>query len=183
MKKNHLSLDALIKKEGSITLNQMFETNKEKFKQRFGFEMANEVTIELTFESSFEATLFYQEIKQNPRYSQQYTVKTHPYHVSVLIVSGATTLFDYFGTVEPNLLTLSRQNQIDFKVDYVQPFSNIVFTGEIVQGELLGRHCIVQVSDVLPELSLAGLPLIGSNRAEFDALLTRIFNVESTRLL
>ena len=183
MKKTILSFDALLEKEESLTLSHMFQQNDAKFQDRFGFKMDGNVKVTLEFEDTYDAQTFYTEIKHNPKYAQQYKVETHPYDICKLMVSGASTLYDYFGTREPNLLTLSRQNHIDFKIDYVQDFSNIVFTGEVIQGELLGRHCLVQVSDVLPELSLAGLKYIGRTRAEFDALLTRIFSVESVSIV
>lgn len=93
-------------------------------------------------------------------------------------MSGSETLFDYFGTREPNLLTVSRVLEIDFKIDYVQAMTSIVFTGEVVRGELLGRHCIIEFSDVLPELSLGGLRYIARDMDQFDALLTRVYCVE-----
>lgn len=183
MKKTKLSFDAMLRQEDSLSLNHLFNQYDMKFEQRFGFKMPSDVNVTLEFESSFDAQLFYTEVRHNMKYAEQYTVTTHPYDVTKLRVGGAPTLFDYFGTREPNLLTLSRENNINFKIDYVQEYSNIVFTGEVIEGELLGRHCLVQVSDVLPELSLAGLQYIGRTRSEFETLLTRIFKVESVVLV
>lgn len=179
MKKTIIEIDVLLKEEDTLTLGHLFQGYDERFQARFGFKMSDHVEVTLEFEDHWDAQTFYTEIKHNPKYAQQYQVITHPYDVCKLMVSGAPTLFDYFGTREPNLLTLSRQNRIDFKIDFRQEFTNIVFTGEVVQGELLGRHCIVQVAQALPELTLAGMKYIGRSKAEFDSLLTRIFRVES----
>lgn len=183
MKKTIVSLDTLLKKDTCVTLGHMFKKNNVKFENRFGFSMDLDVTVTLEFANAKEAVLFYSEVKYNQKYADQYQVQTHPYDSNKVMVSGAETLFDYFGTREPNLLTLSREQQIDFKIDYVQQYSNIVFTGEVVQGELLGRHCLVEVSDVLPEIAIAGLNYIARTHGEFEALLTRIFKVESVVII
>lgn len=183
MKKTKVSLDALLKKDTCVTLGHMVKKNQVKFESRFGFSMDLDVKVTLNFDHSRDAQTFYSEVKYNQKYADQYNVTTHPYDSSKVIVSGAETLFDYFGTREPNLLTLSREQGIDFKIDYLQEYSGIVFKGEVIQGELLGRHCLVEVSDILPEIAIAGLHYIARTHGEFDALLTRIFKVESVVIL
>lgn len=183
MKKTKVSLDSLLQKDTCVTLGHMFRKNEIKFKERFGFDLDLDVKVTLEFDSYEDARIFYSEVKYSQKYYEQYNVQTHPYDTTKVIISGAETLFDYFGTREPNLLTLSREQGINFKIDYLQEFSNIIFTGEVIQGELLGRHCLVEVSDLLPEIAIAGMHYIARTHSEFEALLTRIFKVESVMLI
>lgn len=183
MKKTKISLDTLLERNACVTLGHMFKKNQDLFEARFGFALDLDVTVTLSFESVSDATDFYSEVKYVQKYSDQYKVQSHPYDSTKVYVSGASTLFDYFGTREPNLLTLSREQNINFKIDYVQDYTGIVFTGEVIQGELLGRHCLVEVSDILPEIALSGLNYIARTHSEFEALLTRIFKIESVVII
>lgn len=181
MKKNISTLQAMIPQGTSI--HEFIRTQGKLFDQRFGSIMPEVVEITLIFDSLEDAHEFYNEIKYNSKYQSLYTIRTDRYNPHQLIVSGSATLYDYFGTREPNLLTVSRVFGISFKVDYVQPMSGIVFTGEVVEGELLGRQCIIEVSTVLPELALGGLRYIARDLDQFDSLLTRLYSVEGQRIL
>lgn len=181
MKKITSSIVELMPKNTS--LQEFIARQARNFDNRFGAIMPKEVEIELEFECQDDAHEFYNEVRYNAKYAQMYTLKTNRHNPLKLWVSGSTTLFDYFGTREPNLLTVSRVLDIGFKIDYIQAMSGIVFTGEVVRGELLGRHCIIEVSDILPELALGGLRYIAKNMDEFDALLTRVYCVQGQRIV
>ena len=99
------------------------------------------------------------------------------------MVSGQKTLFDYLGSREPNLLTLSRDLNIDFEVKFVQVYSGTAFNGNLVNGELLGRQCLVEVNELVPELSLGLLFQIGNDEQEFELLLTRIIPFQSVLIV
>lgn len=176
MKKQTSTLLALV--PNGTSFQEFISHQGKRFDSRFGNIMSDEVEITLMFDTSSDAFEFYNEIRFTPKYQALYTIKTVSDNPCHLIVSGSETLFDYFGTREPNLLTASRVLEIDFKIDYVQAMTSIVFTGEVVRGELLGRHCIIEFSDVLPELSLGGLRYIARDMDQFDALLTRVYCVE-----
>ncbi len=179
MKKRMMSLDGFVDAVGSHSLVHLMSDYGLRFEKRFGFEMHDQVEVELLFENVYDAQDFYLEVKHNKDYASQYKVRTCMKDSKVIFVSGAKTLFDYFGTKEPNLLTISRNHECNFKINYVQQYSGTLFTGEVIQGELLGRHCLVEVSTLIPELSLAGLKFIASTRKEFESLLTRVSCVES----
>ncbi|QIK70534.1 hypothetical protein G7062_09555 [Erysipelothrix sp. HDW6C] len=154
-----------------------------RFSERFGLNYSDDVSVTLTFESDRDAIDFYNEVRFNEDYAQEYTVKTSPFHSKDLLLSGAQTLYDYFGSREPNLLTVSRDLNINFAIEFVQDYSGTTFTGAVRRGELLSRQCIIEVSDILPELSLGGLRQIGRNQREFDDLLTRCYIVKGATIL
>lgn len=181
MKRNSYSIKEYLQAKEIKNLDSLFSNNKEQFKERFGMEFYQGIEVRLEFSNFMDANDFYQEIKYNPLY-QDFKVFTTD-KSKELIVSGAPTLFDYFGTVEPNLLTASRDLDIRFDILFQQAYSATIFTGTVISGELLSRQCIVEVSEVLPELSLAGLGQIAQSIQEFDLLLTRIYSVEGVNLL
>lgn len=181
--KRSVSIKEFIQEIGIEDVRPLMKNQSRKFEKTFGFKLRKEIEISLYFESNFDRIDVYQELKFNPDFRKLYTVKYDPHNEGVLCVSGQATLFDYLGSREPNLLTLSRLLNVDFKVSYVQPYSNTTFKGEVVNGELLGRQCIVQVNDVLPELSLGLLNQIGKDETELDLLLTRIIPFQSTVIL
>lgn len=165
------------------SVKEMLKTQKEKFVETFAQNPSSQIEIEICFEDNFEMNEFYNELKYNKRYSSLYTIRSHQYKNKCLVVSGKSSLFDYLGSNEPNLLTLSRNLDINFKVHYIQKYSSTEFKGEVICGELLSRHCLVEVSEVLPELSLGLLNQIGSNQEELDLLLTRIVTIPPTPIL
>lgn len=181
MKKNTSTLQAMVPQGTSI--QEFIKNQAQQFDRRFGSIMSGDVEVTLIFKSIEDAHEFYNEIRYNKIYHNLYTAKTDRFNPLQLHVTGSETLFDYFGTREPNLLTVSRVTGISFKVDYVQSMSGIVFTGEVIEGELLGRHCIIEVSDILPELALGGLRYIARDFDQFDALLTRLYTVNGQRIL
>ena len=181
MKKYTSTIQALVPQGTSIS--DFIQKQGMKFDERFGQVMSENVAITLTFSSSYDATEFYNEVKFNLKYKSLYTILTVEDDSCSLIVSGSETLFDYFGTREPNLLTVSRNLNIDFTVDFVQDKTGIVFTGQVINGELLGRHCLIEVSNILPELSLGGLRYIARDFEQFDALLTRVYCIDGQKLL
>ena len=163
-------------------LDELMNRFSFKFKERFGLEYYEEIEVKLIFKNQDDLNDFYNEIRFNRKYDD-YTVKTSPNNHRELFVSGEKTLFDYFGTYEPNLLTASRELQINFDIEFIQRYSGSIFTGSVMQGELLSRQCIIEMSEVLPELSLAGLYQFASKEEEFDLLLTRVFQVKGEVIL
>lgn len=153
-----------------------------KFKERFGLEYYEEIEVKLIFKDSNDLNDFYNEIRFNRKYSD-YKVRTSTSQQSALYVRGEKTLFDYFGTYEPNLLTASRELKINFDIEFVQRYSGSIFTGSVMQGELLSRQCIIEMSELVPELSLAGLNQFASKEEEFELLLTRVFEVKGEVIL
>lgn len=153
-----------------------------QFTERFGLNYDEPVMVTLKFESQQDAHDFYNEIRMNPTYAQEYTVTSHPFHELSLCVTGQATLYDYFGSREPNLLTISRDLDLRFEIEFVQSYSKTTFTGSVNHGELLSRQCLIEVSDVLPELTLGGLVQIGRSEREFEDLLTRCYIVKGMSL-
>lgn len=154
----------------------------DKFTERFGLSFDETVSVELTFSSGSEAFDFYNELKFNKTYNLDYTVKTNPYDSRKLTVDGAETLFDYFGSREPNLLTLSRNLNIGFSIEFVQKFTGTTFSGNVQNGELLSRQCVIEVNNIIPEFTLGGLVQIGRTHDEFDDLLTRCYVIKGQRI-
>lgn len=181
MKQKSYSIKEYLKEQEIKDLKTFLLNYNKKFEERFGLSFNQEIEVKLEFSSFMDANDFYQEVRYNPAY-HEFQVRTTDKD-NELIVSGAPTLFDYFGTVEPNLLTVSRDLDIRFEIIFVQSYSATVFTGTVIGGELLSRQCIVQVSDVLPELSLAGLGQIAESVKDFDLLLTRIYTIKGVNLL
>ena len=157
------------------------QKHKAQFEKRFGLVVDSEIEVELTFDSYRDATDFYQEVKYNPTYAM-YAVSTTD-HVSKLRLRGNGTLFDLFGSREPNILTISRNLEITLHVSYTQPYSGHVFTGDVVNGELLSRHLLIEVNAVVPELALGSLGQFASTEQEFETLLTRIYYAKAVSLL
>lgn len=168
---------------GAHNFEQFIETQASLFKKRFNIDILGNITLELSFNNEIEMAEFYQEIKFNKTYRELYTVESHPYLPLHLNVSGKNNLFDYLGSHEPNLLTLSRDLGIQFKVLYDQNYSETIFEGDVVGGELLARQCVINVNEYLPELSLGLLQQIGNTIEEFDLLLTRIVEVPTQIIL
>lgn len=168
-------------KEHSIDV--FMKTQKQNFVQRFGIVVSNDVEVTLIFDCAQDAIDCSNELRYNRKYSSMYTSRCDRDSVKRLRVSGAKTLYDYFGSREPNLLTLSRELGISFTIDYRQEYSGLQFNGKVHQGELLSRQCIVEYTDLLPELGLGCLDKIGRSAKEFDALLTRIYRVKSEVIL
>lgn len=173
MKKSY-SVNEFAQTHYQQSIEEVLKYYKAAFEARFNQTPDAWIELEVNFETSAEAIAFYQEIKTNRRYQSLYTVQTNPFQHNTLIVSGKETLFDYLGSKEPNLLTLSRVLGIDFSVRFKQKYSSTQFEGQIVNGELLSRQCLVEYNQVLPELSLGLLSQIGKTSEEFDLLLTRI---------
>ncbi len=168
-------------KEGNV--DALLKHYKEKFEKRFNTSVEKHITLNISFEDSLDMTQFYQELRYHRAFKELYTVKTHPSKSLTLLVSGKETLFDYLGSKEPNLLTISRMLGIDFKVSFKQAYSGTDFEGTVISGELLSRQCIVEVSPLLPELSLGLLNQIGQSAQELELLLTRIIPVEAVSIL
>lgn len=181
MRQKSYSIKEYLEEKEIRDLKSLFSNYNKKFEERFGIPFQKDIEVSLEFENFMDSNDFYQEIKYNIKYNE-FKVSTTD-KSNVLTVSGAQTLFDYFGTVEPNLLTASRDLGIRFEIMFTQNYSATVFTGTVIAGELLSRQCIVEVSDVLPELTLAGLGQIAQSVQEFDLLLTRIYSVEGVNLL
>ena len=183
MKKQTKTLENIIQDHKAVTLRNLISVQDKNFESRFGFKLSDEVKVNLIFNSRYDAEDFYNELRFNEKYARQYKVMTNLNDSQQLIVSGSRTLFDYFGTKEPNLLTASRDLNIQFKVEYQEAFTQIIFTGEVIAGELLGRQCIVEYNELIPELTLSGLKNIASNQKEFDALLTRVYCVNTVPII
>lgn len=177
MKQGYSIYELMIKMKGNDITS--FITNQNlKFSERFGLKFNETVQVTLTFESAYDAYAFYNELKFNRSYNLDFTVRTDPYDATKLKVDGAQTLFDYFGSREPNLLTLSRNLGVNFAIEFVQEYTGTKFVGNVQHGELLSRQCIIEISNILPELSLGGIIQIGRNQDEFDDLLTRCYIVK-----
>ena len=181
MRQKAYSIKEYLENNNYTNIDDLLIRSNDDFKERFGMNFSEKISVELKFESFQDANEFYQELTYNTSY-KEYTVKTSN-QANVLTVYGAKTLFEYFGTKEPNLLTVSRDLNISFDIHFVQSYSGTVFTGSVVSGELLSRQCIIEVSDVLPELTLAGLSQIAKSIKEFDLLLTRLYSVEGVSLI
>lgn len=162
-------------------IESLFNKHNKQFQKRFGVQFEKTIEVNLLFESFIDANDFYQELKYNVDYDD-FIIRTTD-NPKLLVVSGANTLFDYFGTVEPNLLTISRDLSLRFDIEFIQKYSSNVFTGTVISGELLSRQCIIEVSETLPELTLAGLDQIASTIKEFELLLTRIYTIKEVKLL
>ncbi|NLW15937.1 MAG: hypothetical protein GX038_06755 [Erysipelothrix sp.] len=165
------------------TVEGLLAYQQVKFEARFQTQASDNIEIEVYFDSSYEMTDFYNELKYIPAYRALYTVKHHMHKDLCLVVSGKETLFDYLGSREPNLLTVSRNLDIDFKIKFKQKYSGTSFKGSVVNGELLSRQCLVEVNNLLPELSLGMLNQIGKTGEELDLLLTRIITVPTITIL
>lgn len=181
--KRSYSVEAYRTYHGYESIHPFLMEQRHKFERTFGILVSQSIEIELILHTNTEMIDVYQELRFNPRFSKLYTVKHHPSQNLTLLVSGQDTLFDYLGSKEPNLLTLSRMLGVDFKVVFVQSFSNTSFKGEVVQGELLGRQCLVAVNNMVPELSLGLLNQIGSDEVELELLLTRIIPFQTETIL
>ena len=173
MKKSY-SVKEYVAQEGHQSVERFIKKHSQIFEKRFSKQLNENIEIELRFSSSIEMMDFYNELKFNRVYSVLYTVREQSNKPLCLIVSGKKTLFEYLGSVEPNLLTIGRNLNIDFKVYFTQSYSGSSFKGSVVNGELLSRQCLVEVNQLLPELTLGLLSQIGKNAHEFDLLLTRI---------
>lgn len=179
MRKRGYSIEEFVKVLDYKNLDALIHAQSEQFMRRFGTKFGTMTTVSLVFQSSYDATEFYQEVKFSPDYKAMYDVTLHPYKKHCVVVTGQATLFDYFGSNEPNLLTVSRDLKIRFTIDFVQDYTGTAFKGEVVNGELLARQCIVEVSSILPELTLGGLGQIANTLEEFDLLLTRFYPVKA----
>ncbi|HZJ87251.1 MAG TPA: hypothetical protein VFC75_03410 [Erysipelothrix sp.] len=166
-----------------LSVGELLDVYEAKFSARFSNTMKTYIELEIKFENSYDETSFYQALSTDPMYTKLYTVKTHPIKNKTLIVSGKESLFDFLGSKEPNLLTLSRNLGIDFNVSFTQSYSSTSFTGSVINGELLSRQCIVEYNEVLPELSLGLLFQIGKTSEELDLLLTRIIPTQTEVLI
>ena len=181
MKQKSYSIKEYLQEKEVTDLSSFFKMYNKRFEERFGMPFDQDIEVRLEFANFMDASDFYQELRYNRAYREfKVTTTKDP---KALLVSGAKTLFDYFGTVEPNLLTVSRDLGIRFEIFYQQTYSAITFTGTVISGELLSRQCIVEVSTVLPELSLAGLGQIARSEKDFDLLLTRIYPIKGVSLL
>ncbi|AMC94271.1 hypothetical protein AOC36_09855 [Erysipelothrix larvae] len=183
MKKSSYSIKEFTQEMQMDDIQELMRQSKLQFTKRFGLEFSKDISVTLVFETSYDANDFYNEIRFNKAYSMLYRVAFNTSKANSLIVSGQATLFDYFGTNEPNLLTASRDLGLQFTIDFVQDYTGSTFKGSVMNGELLARQCIVEVSSVLPELTLGGLCQIAGSFEEFDLLLTRIYTVRSEALL
>lgn len=182
MKQQRFTIPELMARMKGTSVHHFIEDQHYRFTERFGLNYDETVKVKLIFEKQADASDFYNELRFNSAYSKQYTVKTDALDAKVLYVEGAETLFDYFGTREPNLLTLSRSLDLAYKIEFLQQYSAIIFTGEVCYGELLGRHCLIEVSEMLPELSLGGLHQIARTSEEFELLLTRVYLIKEEML-
>lgn len=182
MKKSY-SVKEFVSSYGSVGFDQFLKRQSDRFEQTFGKTISENIEIELIFLNNYEMTHAYQEFRFNRDFSKIYTVRYHQYKENTLVVSGQKTLFDYLGSREPNLLTLSRDLNIDFEVKFVQVYSGTAFNGNVVNGELLGRQCLVEVNELVPELSLGLLFQIGNDEQEFELLLTRIIPFQSVLIV
>lgn len=182
MRKSY-SVKEFAKDKKDLSVQEMLNFYEQQFEKRFLMDVKKYIELEVSFESGLDETSFYQALKTDPIYQKLYTVKTHPLKSYTLIVSGRESLFDFLGSKEPNLLTLSRVLGIDFNVYFKQSFSSTQFKGSVIQGELLSRQCIVEVNQTLPELSLGLLSQIGQTSEELDLLLTRIIPTQTEILI
>lgn len=177
------SLKELVNAMKGQNINTFIDRQNVQFTERFGIEFEKSVSVILEFENSYDAQDFYHEVKFNRDYAFEYTVKSLPNDSSKLCVSGAPTLYDYFGSREPNLLTVSRDLGISFNIEFVQDYSGTRFTGSVNRGELLSRQCIIEMSTTIPELALGGLVQIGTTDQDFEDLLTRIYVADEMVIL
>lgn len=162
--------------------DKYLEKSRLQFEQKFNVQFERYIEVKLLFKEELDAQSFYNELKLNKTAYGHYDVRSAD-KVNTLYVSGAETLFEFFGDEEPNLLTASRDLDVDFEIEYRQKYTGIQFTATVIAGELLSRHCVVEYSDILPELSLGGLHQIGKNLNEFELLLTRIYPVKERVIL
>lgn len=176
------TLQELMQEMKGNTITQFISDQHGRFQERFGMNYDETVSVTLKFQNEKDSIDFYNEIKYNTHYNKDYTVSTVISDPRQLVVMGAETLYDYFGSREPNLLTISRDYGIAFDIEFIQQFSGTVFTGSVNRGELLSRQCIIEVSNVLPELALGGLVQIGRNDRDFNDLLTRCYIVKGYNL-
>lgn len=179
MIKNNYSIVELMKEMKVIHLEELLSRNELGFINKFGMVHTDKIEVRLIMESENKAHQVYNEVKYNPKYSSKYSVRTDSASTQSLYVSGSSTLFDYFGTKEPNILTLSRELGMIFKIEYQQEYSGIIFNGEVMYGELLARNTHIEVNMDLPELTLGGLRKIAHKIEEFDILLTRFYNYQT----
>lgn len=177
MKKGYNLKDLMISMKGN-NVSSFINDQALRFTERFGLAFEECVSVTLKFESSQDANDFYNELKFNSHYAKDYTVTTSNRGSYYLTVTGAETLYDYFGSTEPNLLTVSRDLGLNFEIYFTQTYTGTEFTGAVHRGELLSRQCIVEVSNIIPELTLGGLHQIARDEAEFNDLLTRCYLVE-----
>lgn len=179
MTKGYSIYELMLKMKGN-DITTFIKDQNTQFLERFGCAFDETVAVTLEFATAHDAYAFYNELKFNRDYNQEYTVRTNAHDARKLVVDGAQALFDYFGSREPNLLTLSRNLKVDFTIEFVQKYTATTFTGSVRSGELLSRQCIIEVSALLPELTLGGIHQIGRNQDEFDDLLTRCYIVKQT---
>lgn len=183
MKKSYSIQEFVEERFAKYSVEKVLKAYKRQFERTFNQESGEFITLDITFSDSLDMTQFYQELKYNDIFNKLYSVRAHKTQDMTLQVTGKSTLFDYLGSKEPNLLTISRSLKIDFKVQFKQAYSGTDFFGHVVNGELLSRQCIVEVSDLLPELSLGLLSQIGETQNELDLLLTRIIFVPAVSIL
>lgn len=177
MKKGFNLKDLMIAMKGN-DVSSFINDQALRFTERFGLSFEDCVSVTLKFDSHEDAQDFYNELKFNAFYSNDYSVASSDCGAHYLTVSGAETLYDYFGSNEPNLLTVSRDLDLNFEISFIQTYTGTEFTGAVHRGELLSRQCIVEVSDMLPEFTLGGLCQIARSESEFNDLLTRCYIVE-----
>lgn len=177
MKQGYSIYELMIKMKGN-DITSFINNQNNRFTERFGCTFDETVKVTLVFETAYDAYAFYNDLKFNRTYNLDFKVRTDKEDSRKLHVDGAETLFDYFGSREPNLLTLSRNLNISFSIEFIQKYTGTKFIGNVQQGELLSRQCIIEISNILPELSLGGMIQIGRNQDEFDDLLTRCYIVE-----
>lgn len=182
MMKKSYSMTEWISNNNIDQLDKYLKISKRQFERKFGLQFPNEIEVKLSFEDEYSTQIFYNELRLNKLSYGHYRVRSAE-EAHCLYVSGARTLFEFFGHEEPNLLTASRDLSVDFDILYRQKFTGIEFTASVIAGELLSRHCVVEYSNVLPELSLGGLHKIADSAQEFELLLTRIYPVKERTIL
>lgn len=163
-------------------LSELIYLQHKVFKTLFStLEVLNE-EVTLIFETKQDAINFYMDCHYGKQLLKGVGVYYDLYNENQLILKPVLNVISLIDSRTPGLREISENLKINFKLEYIQAFSNTTLSLYIQQGQILSPQCDVYISKKLPYLSLGRLNKIIRNEYDFMRLNTHIHLVESESL-
>lgn len=141
-------------------------------------EVLNE-EVTLVFENRLDANNFYMECHYGNKTLRGVGVYYDLTNENQLILRPVLNVISLIDSRQPGLVQISKNLNINFKLEYQQSFTNNTLSLYIHQGQILDPQCDIYISSTLPYLSLGRMNKLIRNEYDFIRLNTQIHLVES----
>ena len=163
-------------------LNELIEIQHEVFQKFFKSIGIINHEVTLIYENKQDAMTFNMDCNYGNRLLKKVGVYYHLTDDTKLILRPIFNVISLIDSKEPGLCQISEKLGLNFKLEYIQSFSNTTLELYIHEGKILQPECVIRINETIPYLALGQMITLLRNEGDYRRLNTQLIITESEKL-